>query len=53
LTGDPDQGFVALMLPHHAGAVDIARVERQDGKDPEMRKLAEQVVETQNGNKMR
>jgi uncharacterized protein (DUF305 family) len=44
LTGDPDKDFVAMMLPHHAGAVDMAKVELKYGKDPEMRKLAKAIV---------
>jgi uncharacterized protein (DUF305 family) len=32
------------MIPHHQGAVDMAKVELAFGKDPEMRKLAENIV---------
>jgi|SRR5580658_8870971 uncharacterized protein (DUF305 family) len=39
LTGDPDRDFVTLMIPHHQGAVDMAKVELQYGKDPAMRKM--------------
>ena len=46
-TGDPDQDFVAMMLPHHQGAVDMARVELRYGKDPAMRRLAREIVAAQ------
>lgn len=46
-TGDPDKDFVLMMLPHHQGAVDMAKVELQYGKDPELRKLATDIVAAQ------
>ncbi|HUZ90981.1 MAG TPA: DUF305 domain-containing protein [Methylocella sp.] len=46
-TGDPDKDFVAGMIPHHQGAVDMANVELQYGKDPSLRKLARNIVATQ------
>ena len=46
-TGDPDKDFVAMMLPHHKGAVDMANVELQYGKDPVLRELATQIVAAQ------
>ena len=36
MNGNADQDFVAGMLPHHVGAVDMAKVEIQYGKDPKM-----------------
>jgi len=47
LTGDTDKDFVASMIPHHAGAVDMAKIELHDGKDPALKKLARDIVAAQ------
>lgn len=44
---DPDLAFAKGMLAHHEGAVDMARYQLQHGKDPEMRKLAENIIQAQ------
>jgi uncharacterized protein (DUF305 family) len=47
MTGDPDHDFAAMMIPHHQGAVDMAKAELIYGKDPVLRRLAQEIVVTQ------
>ena len=47
MTGDADKDFVAMMIPHHAGAIAMAQAELRYGKDPTMRKLASNIVKAQ------
>jgi hypothetical protein len=46
-TGDVDLDFVAMMLPHHQGAVDMAKAELKYGHDEQLRRPAQEIVVTQ------
>jgi len=47
MTGDPDHDFAAMMIPHHQGAIDMAKAELLYGKDPVLRRLAQEIIVTQ------
>ena len=43
-TGDPDRDFAAMMIPHHQGAIDMAKAELAHGRDPVLRRLAQGIL---------
>lgn len=47
MTGDPDHDFASMMIPHHQGAINMAKAELLYGKDPVLRRLAQEIITTQ------
>jgi uncharacterized protein (DUF305 family) len=43
-SGNPDADFLAMMIPHHEGAVEMARLVLIHGRDPATRRLAEDII---------
>jgi hypothetical protein len=46
-SGNSDIDFVRLMLPHHQAAIDMAKIQLLYGKDPQMRRLAQEIITDQ------
>lgn len=46
-TGDVDRDFVAMMVPHHQGAIDMAIAVLRHGKNERIRRLAQEIIVTQ------
>lgn len=46
-SGDVDRDFVAMMVPHHQGAVDMAKAELKYGHNAQLRQLAQEIVAAQ------
>ena len=46
-SGNSDVDFVRLMLPHHKAAIDMAKTQLLYGKDPQMRRLAQEIITDQ------
>jgi uncharacterized protein (DUF305 family) len=46
-SGNADSDFVLLMIPHHQAAIDMAKTQLIYGHDPEMRRLAQEIITDQ------
>jgi hypothetical protein len=46
-TGDIDRDFVAMMVPHHQGGIDMAVLELRYGKNEQLRRLAQEIIVSQ------
>ena len=44
MNGNVDHDFATMMMPHHQGAIDMAKAELIYGKDPVMRRLAQEII---------
>ncbi|USU18517.1 DUF305 domain-containing protein [Paraburkholderia fungorum] len=47
MNGNPDHDFASMMIPHHQGAVDMAKAELLYGTNPILRRLAQEIIVTQ------
>jgi len=47
MDGNADHDFAVMMMPHHQGAIDMAKAELSHGRDPTMRRLAEEIIADQ------
>ncbi len=47
MTGDADKDFVVMMLPHHEGAVEMAKVHLKQGHSAELKHMAQQMIDDQ------
>ena len=46
-SGDVDRDFVAMMIPHHQGAIDMARAQLRYGRNEQLRRLAQEIIVSQ------
>ena len=46
-TGDVDRDFVAMMVPHHQGAIDMAKALLRYGQNEQLKRLAQEIIVTQ------
>lgn len=47
MTNNPDTDFAAMMIRHHEGAIEMAKIELRYGTDPRLRRLAQEIIVTQ------
>ncbi|HEY9695994.1 MAG TPA: DUF305 domain-containing protein [Trichocoleus sp.] len=47
MTGNSDVDFALMMIPHHRGAVEMAKIELKYGTDSRLRRLAQEIIVTQ------
>ena len=47
MSGDVDKDFAKLMIPHHQGAIDMAKIELEHGKNEELKKMAQAIIDSQ------
>ncbi len=43
-TGNVDRDFVAMMVPHHQGAIDMARIQLRYGHNEQLRRIAQEII---------
>nr|WP_232464893.1 DUF305 domain-containing protein [Bordetella genomosp. 8] len=43
-SGDVDQDFVAMMIPHHQGAIEMAQAELRHGRNEQLRRIAQEII---------
>ncbi|MDB5666363.1 DUF305 domain-containing protein [Cypionkella sp.] len=46
-SGSTDADFLLMMIPHHQSAIDMAKVELEQGKDPEAQEMAKNIIAAQ------
>ena len=46
-SGDVDRDFVAMMVPHHQGAIDMAKAEVRYGRNEQLRRIAHEIIVSQ------
>src|ERR1700726_5229127 len=46
-SGDVDSDFVAMMVPHHQGAIEMARAELRYGRNDQLKRLSQEIIVTQ------
>ena len=47
MTGNQDHDFIMMMIPHHDAAIDMAKIELRDGRDPRVKKVAKGIFKGQ------